>query len=305
LETSYDSTDLWILKSGTVVNDILKERDRRPLAAMGIIDHFDGITRGYFSDEDWEEIIDTVDRGLSDMMLFESELPELGDSIEDFRKKGSALVETPDKNFPWLGLPLLNISLLYSTLFLLRPHGERTYDCIWSGILDVALAGTELYITRGELESASIKNLRNKDRTIGVPIRNSPKYDGIIQSYDSDRGQNSIEYGFLEVANHGGRAFETKLLTDRLKLVKGMCASVLDVKPNHSNPVRVSIQTSGRQMRILLLTYGGGSIKILTRRTMVELPRVFDGNAIHDVLHEVAGVRDILVRERMNMRNRV
>jgi hypothetical protein len=135
-------------------------------------------------------------------------------------------------------------------------HGERTYDCIWTDIIDRSLNGTGLYVTRGELESTAIKELRNKGRTIDDRIRNSPKFDGIIKSYKLD----NIEYGFLEVSKDTARNWDSKLLKDELKMIEGMRASlvsfstVVQKESDFRNQKRVSVQTS-RNVSVHICSY--------------------------------------------------
>jgi len=219
-------------------------------------------------------------------------IPELGDCVESLKTEGSKLL-SQDSSFYWIGLGFFKLYSLYKSKaeYLRRQHCERTYDAIWE-LVDRSFDDTVFYLTRGEVESSSIKNLRNKGRTLDFAIRTSPKFDGRIFSFEEDKGVDTVEYGFLEVDRRKATEFGTKHLFDQGKIVKGMCASFDD---SEKGRLRIGIQTSGLQLRVLVLFRGGGNVKILRRFPKVEIPRTYDKLAIGKAFFEIARARAILV----------
>lgn len=286
----------WELSTGRIVENVLKG-DTRRLATRNIVDMSDDKIRNMFTSEEWAEI-----KKAAKPRPDPRQIPTLSD-LDSLYTIGSSLIASCDDPFDfdvWLGLALVKAHRIYNESFMFMSHGERTYDVVWSTYIDDCLRGSGLYVSRGELQSTSIKALRNKGRTLDESIRSGPKFDGIVKSYHTD-----LEYGFLEASKDYAAGYDSKLIRDTLKAINAMRAALV----NCSNLVRheqdfrahevASIVTSAHTMRTLHMCYGGGMVMLLQRGEPVQLPKDYNPGALRQVLLEAAAVKDMWTRNKL------
>lgn len=107
--------------------------------------------------------------------------------------------------------------------------GEGAYACIWSSIIDPALASTDFFFSRGEQISRLEKAYRSDKQVAVDPLdpRNVPKYDGILKGLFSVDPSLEREYGYTEIAKDKQLSLEAKRTHDEFKMMYAMRLSLL------------------------------------------------------------------------------
>jgi len=200
----------------------------------------------------------------------------------------------------WLATALLNSFMLFQNPFFHQHIGEIGYACIWTRVLDIVLVNSGWYISRGEQESMSEKDFWKKfGLALSLDIRSSPKYDGILKGYHEIDVTEDAEYGYTEVAKDKQAAHSTKREDDEGKMMRAMRFSLMESKDMAQDvwlkQYRVSVFCSGLQMRIIYMTPGNGSVFLVRRRSIVNLPKDYNGDGLHRVLQEIAYFRALVM----------
>ncbi|KAL7274694.1 hypothetical protein RUND412_002394 [Rhizina undulata] len=280
--------------SGRCVDDILIE-DERLYSQSYILDLSDKDIQNMFTVEEWTEIeIAAKPRPP------ERTIPDLPD-LDSLFSVGCNLLQSSDKFEAWLGLTLVQAHRLYSGTFLSASHREGTFVQIWSNFIDQSLLGRGFHVSRGEIESNSIKQLLNNGRTLADRVVNSCKFDAIIFS-DLDANHKEIEYGFHEASKDHATSYDSKLVGDTGKVVMAMRAAIVHGSTvfMHEKDFQtyevLSVVTSGLQLRCLHMSYGGGMVTLLQRGSPVKLPQTFHPVKFRQALMEVIALSDMWLR---------
>lgn len=242
----------------------------------------------------------------ADIGIPEINLPDIPELSSDARELGAGLImkgEYPDA-FPELGAVLVELYVShptkqrtisdsnsvrrYESNTMSTPHNERGVDCWWDYILTGAFDRTDMFISRGETCSLSIKDFLNwRRQSLDIPVVMGPKFDGIILSRETDRGLKRIEYGYIEVAKSAKKPYEAKFINDHVKILRAMIASLLP----ETKGLRVSVMCLGLQLVVSYMVRHKSGLFILYCRPAVNLPLCFSGESIGLVLKEVAVLR--------------
>ncbi|RPA76461.1 hypothetical protein BJ508DRAFT_8862 [Ascobolus immersus RN42] len=187
-------------------------------------------------------------------------------------------------------------------------HGEKMIDCFWYPIIDCALAATRsYYLTRGELQSQTMRSvLTNVARNNGLS-KSLCKFDGIFKNFETENCLESTEYGFTETSRTKILDWNSKLIKDERKILKGATfildaaevkrlddsksgsesGPLVDVDVGHGTSLAVGLVATGLALRIsILVQRGDKDVRILHRRKPVELLTHYDPIKARAVLVE-------------------
>jgi len=274
-----NKTSKWMLRSGTIVEDLLEQLHTG--IATNVLDTGCNKTEELFSDAEWEEI-----KLSAALPILSPTIPPILGDISELDALSSEILRNPDTENHWLGYVLSNLARIYGDGLQSYCHGEKNYECIWSSVVDVSLYKTDLYVARGELESDLMKNSKNSNRSPGQGIIRCKRYDGIVKCKRTSRLPEPDEFAFFEVSSKPAKSWTTKRLNDEQKTIEGMVTSL--PSSNTRQRLRASVVTSKWELRIIYMIPGSGSVLVLNRREVVNLPDKYDPTKLQELLHEIS-----------------
>ncbi|KAG0128378.1 hypothetical protein HOY82DRAFT_541314 [Tuber indicum] len=263
-----DNKHEWKLASGRRVENVIHEACKAmelntfaySPAQLFILDTSDPVVEGWFTEDEWDEIIGRV-----------SPLPDVDKILVDSFKRFYSIETTTmlrnvlesglipcdatyDKtlhyNLQWAEISILKFLTLLEAPNnpLIQPHLEGWYGYnIWSHILDAGLLDLQgLTVERKEGACRATTMHRNSQRKMLTErSKLGPRHDGIIHSLGDDHH----EYGGIE----DGRSFAggvkaTKWIKDNFRLIKSLYDMLnrLDELVDADPEIRLHMQVVGK-----------------------------------------------------------